>query len=260
MGDRRMFSRVITTSDAFLKLPLDVRGLYFHLGEEADDDGFVGNPIAIAKNVGAKESFLKRLIDTNFVIKFPSGVIVITHWKIHNTIRSDRKKDTFYQHELKQLSTNIQGFYELLVDKIDNQIDNQNGNQDVNQNDSEVTTEMSTKMSAQIKLNKININKDKLEKEINKEKDSEPNVPSNHFLIDYLISNSYENASSLKSLNTWITESLVKRGEDKTRIDEICKSIITELSSMSKEDKENITNIVGHISMKISNGLRNKEK
>lgn len=169
MADRRMFSRIITTSDSFLELPLDVRGLYFHLGEEADDDGFIGNPKAIAKNVGSKDSHIRRLIDNKFLIQFNSGVVAITHWKVHNSIRNDRKKDTFYQQELKQLTTNSQGIYEFLVDKKDVKNDNQNGNHNDTKNDNQIDGNLTTKMSAQNSIGKININKDRIKEEINKE-------------------------------------------------------------------------------------------
>jgi len=40
---RRMFSDEITTSDAFLDMPAESQLLYFHIGMNADDDGFIGN-------------------------------------------------------------------------------------------------------------------------------------------------------------------------------------------------------------------------
>ena len=91
MGNHRMFSNTIVDSDRFLDMPLTTQALYFHLGMKADDEGFVGNPKKIVRSVNCTEDDLKLLIAKEFVIAFASGVIVITHWNIHNHIRKDRK-------------------------------------------------------------------------------------------------------------------------------------------------------------------------
>ena len=98
-----MFSNTIVDSDKFLDMPLTSQALYFHLGMKADDDGFVGNPKKVIRSVCCTEDDLKLLITKGFVIAFQSGVIVITHFNIHNTVRKDRKKDTFFQSEKRQL-------------------------------------------------------------------------------------------------------------------------------------------------------------
>ena len=103
MGNHRMFSNTIVDSDKFLDMPLTTQALYFHLGMKADDDGFVGNPKKVTRSVSCTEDDLKLLIAKGFVIAFESGVIVITHWHIHNTIRKDRKKDTIFLDEKRQL-------------------------------------------------------------------------------------------------------------------------------------------------------------
>ncbi|WP_405345637.1 phage replication initiation protein [Ruminococcus sp.] len=103
MGNHRMFSNAIIDSDKFLDMPLTTQALYFHLGMKADDDGFVGNPKKVTRSVNCTEDDLKILIAKGFLISFESGVIVITHWHIHNSIRKDRKKDTIFLDEKKQL-------------------------------------------------------------------------------------------------------------------------------------------------------------
>ena len=50
MPERRMFSKKITESDAFLDMPLSAQALYFHLNMAADDDGFVNNPKKIVRS------------------------------------------------------------------------------------------------------------------------------------------------------------------------------------------------------------------
>jgi len=103
MAEKRMFSRGVVDSDRFLEMDLRAQALYFHLGLRADDDGFVDAPRKIQRMIGANEVDVEVLIDRGFVIPFSSGVIVITHWNIHNRIKSDRYRPTVYQRELGQL-------------------------------------------------------------------------------------------------------------------------------------------------------------
>lgn len=98
-----MFSQKIVESDAFTDMPLSAQVLYFHLNMNADDDGFVNNPKKIARSITATEKDLKILIEKRFLISFPSGVVVIKHWKMHNSIKMDRYKPTEYQEEFAQL-------------------------------------------------------------------------------------------------------------------------------------------------------------
>lgn len=103
MAERRMFSKTIIDSDAFLDMSLSTQALYFHLSMRADDEGFINNPKKIMRMIGASEDDLKVLIMKNFILTFESGVIVIKHWKIHNCIRKDRLVITNYQEERNQL-------------------------------------------------------------------------------------------------------------------------------------------------------------
>ena len=96
MAERRCFSNKITDSDAFVEMPLSTQALYFHLGMKADDDGFINNPNRIARDIGANGDDIKLLIAKRFVLVFENGVIVIKHWKIHNTLRKDRLKPPHY--------------------------------------------------------------------------------------------------------------------------------------------------------------------
>lgn len=103
MARKRMFNIQIVDSDAFLDMPLSTQALYFHLNMRADDDGFVGNPKRIQRLIGASEDDLKLLIAKRFLLVFEDGVIVIKHWRMHNTIRKDRYTQTAYIEELNQL-------------------------------------------------------------------------------------------------------------------------------------------------------------
>ena len=103
MAEKRMFTKKITQSDAFLDMPLSAQCLYFHLNMEADDDGFVNSPKKIQRLIGAKDDDLKLLIAKSFILVFETGVIVIKHWRMHNTIRQDRYHPTDYQEEYQKL-------------------------------------------------------------------------------------------------------------------------------------------------------------
>ncbi len=103
MAEKRMFTQKIIDSDAFLDMPLSTQALYFHLNMRADDDGFINNPKRIQRTIGASEDDLKLLIAKRFVICFENGVIVIKHWRMHNTLRKDRYNPTQYQEQLATL-------------------------------------------------------------------------------------------------------------------------------------------------------------
>ena len=105
MAKKRMFNVDIVGSDAFLDLPHTAQALYFQLGMRADDDGFVGNPKTIQRIAGTKASDLELLVKKRFILQFPSGVIVIKHWKINNDIKKDRYSPTVYTDEFQMLST-----------------------------------------------------------------------------------------------------------------------------------------------------------
>lgn len=103
----------IVDTDAFLDMPLSTQCLYFHLNMRADDDGFIGNPKRIEKIIGANDDDLKLLIAKRFVILFDDGVIVIKHWRMHNTLSRDRYIETSYTDEKKKLLLKDNGSYSL---------------------------------------------------------------------------------------------------------------------------------------------------
>jgi hypothetical protein len=106
-----MFTQKIIDSDAFLDMPLSSQALYFHLNMRADDDGFINNPRRIQRTIGASDDDLKLLCAKRFVIGFESGVIVIKHWRMHNTLRKDRYNPTQYQEELALLDVKDNNAY-----------------------------------------------------------------------------------------------------------------------------------------------------
>ncbi|MFR3791361.1 MAG: hypothetical protein ACLTWO_05445 [Blautia massiliensis (ex Durand et al. 2017)] len=112
MANKRMFSLSVVDTDRFLDMPVSTQALYFHLGMHGDDDGFVSGPRKIARAAGCNDDDLRLLIQKKYIIPFKSGVVVITDWKINNTLKNDRYKPTVYQDELNELTTTPGGSYE----------------------------------------------------------------------------------------------------------------------------------------------------
>ena len=111
MASKRMIAQKIVDSDAFLDMPQSTQNLYFHLNVRADDDGFIDNPKKIMRIVGSNQNDIEILLSKRYLLLFDSGVIVIKHWRLHNTIQKDRYKPTVYQEEYKKLQIKDNGAY-----------------------------------------------------------------------------------------------------------------------------------------------------
>lgn len=99
MANRRMFSKDVVETDKFLNMPLTSQALYFHLGMEADDDGFVSSPKKVQRSIGCSEGDLQILASRGFIIPFESGIVVLVHWKQNNYIQADRYRKTVHKEE-----------------------------------------------------------------------------------------------------------------------------------------------------------------
>lgn len=108
-----MFSKDITGSDAFLDMPASTQALYFHLGMEADDDGFIGNPKKVMRVLGASDDDIKILISKKFILVFESGVVVVKHHRINNNWDKYNCKRTMYLEEFSQLNIKDNKAYTL---------------------------------------------------------------------------------------------------------------------------------------------------
>ena len=104
MAERRMFAKSIIFNDHFGSLPLQAQLLYFNLSLEGDDDGFLNNAWFVQRMIGATADDMQALIDGGYLIRFDSGVVAIRHWRVNNSIKSDRYKPTMYQAERAQLT------------------------------------------------------------------------------------------------------------------------------------------------------------
>lgn len=106
MSRRRMFDQDVITSNKFIMLHKTAQCLYYTLGMNTDDEGFVANPLLIMRGYGFEQCDLKALIESGFVIPFRSGVLVVTHFFQNNTLRKDRIKQTQFIEEKEQLVLN----------------------------------------------------------------------------------------------------------------------------------------------------------
>lgn len=118
MAERRMFSKLIIDSDAFLDMPLSAQALYFHLSMRADDDGFLNNPSRIMRVIGSNKNDIDLLLFKNFIIAFETGIIVIKHWRMNNYIQKDRYKPTVYNEEKDRLEIKSNGAYTLIEEDL----------------------------------------------------------------------------------------------------------------------------------------------
>lgn len=149
MASKRMYTTKITDSDAFIEMSASAQALYFHLNQNADDDGFNNQiQVAMLKSHSSSDD-LKVLMAKNFIIRFENGVIVIKHWRMHNTLRKDRYTPTNFQEELKHLGVKENGTYTFKNVDIDS------------------ISPVGCQMVAidKIRLGKVSIDKDSIEKE-----------------------------------------------------------------------------------------------
>ncbi|MCZ0717852.1 conserved phage C-terminal domain-containing protein [Aerococcus kribbianus] len=189
MATRRMFSRKITESDAFLDMPTSAQCLYFHINMSADDDGFVGNVKTIKRMVGSSDDDLRLLMAKEFLIPFESGVVVIRDWKIHNYIQKDRYHETFYKSEKSELIERENKQYQRL-ETVDTECI-----QDV------------SKMDTQVRLgkSKVRLGKDRDNMSSSDEHDHGSAIPYKK-IIDYL----NEKANASYRSTTKKTQTLIK--------------------------------------------------
>lgn len=95
MAQRRMFNKSITNSSKFLKMPMSSRLLYYDLGMNADDDGFVEH-FMVLRMTGATQQDLGVLEINGLVKVFDDNVLWIKDWKENNYIQKDRYTPSKY--------------------------------------------------------------------------------------------------------------------------------------------------------------------
>ncbi|MBR4027655.1 MAG: hypothetical protein IKJ01_08940 [Lachnospiraceae bacterium] len=107
MANRRMFSKRITESTKFVKMPATSQNLYFHLCINADDDGIVeAYPVMCITK--ATEDDLRVLASKGFVKILNEDLITyIIDWREHNNVRADRKIDSMYKDLLLEVCPEV---------------------------------------------------------------------------------------------------------------------------------------------------------
>ena len=208
MAERRMFSKAIIDSDAFLDMPLSTQALYFHLSMRADDDGFVGNPRKIMQMIGASNDDARVLLSKRFILEFESGVIVIKHWRINNYIQRDRYKSTTYVDEFKTLTTDEKNAYTELKKGIETECI-QNG----------------YKLDTQNSINKNSIEKNSIDK-VSKEEELDLGVSkvSLQEVRDYIWKNNLKNLKPLHYYNRINVENIENWKEFLVKENELCNN------------------------------------
>lgn len=115
MATRRLVSKNVTRSARFLMMSEGAQNLYWHLCQDADDDGIV-EAYTVMKLLATNEDNLKLLVGKEFVKILSSDLITyIMDWPEHNRMRADRKVDSIYQGLLLQILPEVKPF--LIVPK-----------------------------------------------------------------------------------------------------------------------------------------------
>jgi len=89
MAQRRMFSKEITNSSDFQMMSPSAQALYFHIGMNADDDGFC-EVFTIVRMTESKPDDLRALHERGLVYLIDSKVGIVKDWHTNNDIRTDR--------------------------------------------------------------------------------------------------------------------------------------------------------------------------
>ena len=112
MAERRMFHASVVGSDAFLDLPVGVQALYFQLGMQADDDGFVNCPKQVARKLKRTQKDLQLLIDQGFLLEFDT-IVVLRHWRTANNWQTDRISLPRYPEIAEKIFLTTEKVYEI---------------------------------------------------------------------------------------------------------------------------------------------------
>lgn len=114
MAIKRMISNHVIQTDKFMKMTQGAQLLYFHLNLSADDDGFNPAPYKVMESCKAVEEDMRQLVERGYVQIFKSGVIVIRHWLINNTLKEATYHPSIHTEEKDLLGADEGGEYQLL--------------------------------------------------------------------------------------------------------------------------------------------------
>ncbi len=171
MGKRRMFSKDIVRSDAFLELPISSQALYFQLGMDTDDRGYISNAKSLIRMLGANQGDLEPLVGKGFVLVRGDSLLLQKHFRLNNYIQADRFKETTYLEDLKTLFIEENGAYTIDETKAAKKAYIK-GNVACIQNVSNADT--------QVKISEVNKSKDNISED-NLEKENETKIDVNRY-------------------------------------------------------------------------------
>lgn len=200
MGKRRMFSKDIVRSDAFLDLPISSQALYFQLGMDTDDRGYIPNAKSLIRMLGANQGDLEPLINKGFILIRDNSLLLQKHFRINNYIQKDRFRETTYLEDLKTLFLEENGAYTTQKEKgIAMNFSKKDTEcvQDVY--DDVYKTDTQDKLSKD-KLSKVKISEDKISK-VNNDRIDKNKIDDNFVENDFtkrLIKNGYIESDDLE--------------------------------------------------------------
>ncbi len=127
MAAKRMFNCRLLRSDKFTSLSHAAQSLYVQINLSADDDGFCNEHRSIMKSLRVRENALNELIQNDYVLEVSKGVLVVKHWNVHNTLKTDRYNGTMHSREKESLVLDSNKVYQYkkyeppvnLVDSLD---------------------------------------------------------------------------------------------------------------------------------------------
>ena len=103
MASRRMFSKNVVNTSKFVMMSTDLQALYFQLGMNADDDGYV-EYVTVLRMMALKEHLVNQLATNGYLTVYQDGIAHVEHWTTNNQIRKDRHTDSIYKNaELQEI-------------------------------------------------------------------------------------------------------------------------------------------------------------
>lgn len=93
-----MFSKSIIDSDAFLSMPLEAQGLYFHIGVSALKDGIVNNMQSTCRSLSVSHTYVDLLVSRGLIKRIDEFRYRITDWEENNGIAETACKRLSYRY------------------------------------------------------------------------------------------------------------------------------------------------------------------
>ena len=112
MANQRCFNKSIVRSDEFMSLPASARDLYYELGMETDNRGYVSGWKRLLVYFGASEDDLKLLLAKRFFLLRQDGRLILQkHFNKNNSLRMNRCSETEFIDDFNQIFINENGDY-----------------------------------------------------------------------------------------------------------------------------------------------------